>query len=135
WSSRSLREARTLRALHTARVRAPQWLACGEDGRGRAFLLVAGMAGAVSLRGFLHAERLMPQPERLAFARRLGGALARAHAAGFDHPDLTSKHVLIHPHRRTITLLDWQRARRRSSVGWQQRTRDLAVLHSSLADD
>jgi tRNA A-37 threonylcarbamoyl transferase component Bud32 len=135
WSSRSLREGRTLRALRAAGVRAPDWLACGEDGGGRAFLLVAGVSGAVSLRGFLYAERLMPRPERLAFARRLGRALARVHAAGIDHPDLTSKHVLVHPHRRTITLLDWQRARRRPAVGWQERTRDLAALHASLADD
>jgi tRNA A-37 threonylcarbamoyl transferase component Bud32 len=135
WASQSLREARTLRALHAARVRAPDWLACGEDGRGRAFLLIAGVSGAVSLRSFLHAERLMPRPERLAFARRLGRALARVHAAGFDHPDLMSKHVLIHPHRRTVTLLDWPRSRRRPAVGWQERTRDLAALHASLADD
>src|SRR5205807_1849887 len=38
--SRSLREARTLQALGREAIAAPEWLAAGEDGRGRAFLLV-----------------------------------------------------------------------------------------------
>jgi tRNA A-37 threonylcarbamoyl transferase component Bud32 len=133
--SKSEREARTLIELDRAGVRVPAVLAYGEDGTGRAFVLLAAVPGARDLRSFLRTEQQAPRGDRRAFARKLGKALARAHAAGFDHPDLVSKHVLVHPLRRSVTLIDWPRARRRRTVGWARRMRDLALLHASLADD
>src|SRR5262245_44416753 len=47
--SRSGREAATLRLLSGAGVGAPEWIAHGEDERGRAFLLVRELSEAVEL--------------------------------------------------------------------------------------
>jgi heptose I phosphotransferase len=130
WSSRSLREARALQALRREGVDCPEWVAAGEDGRGRAFLLVRAVAGAADLRTFLGAHP-GAGPRRRA-ARALGAALARLHAAGFTHPDLYAKHVLVNAGG--VCFLDWQRARR-SRLDGRRRARDLAALHATLADD
>src|SRR5947209_1920402 len=56
WVSKSVREARVLNDLREARIRAPQALAFGEDGGGRAFVLVKESRGAIDLRTFLQDE-------------------------------------------------------------------------------
>ncbi len=133
WVSQSEREVRLLHRLRQARVPVPYWLAYGEDGRGRAFALVRGITSAVDLRLFLHAER---QPaQRRDLARRLGKALARVHAAGFDCPHLASKHVLVRPRGIVPFLIDWQRATQAQKVRWPTRICELAALHASLAED
>ncbi len=134
-ASKSAREARLLQALERAGIGCPEWLAFGEDGRGRAFLLLRQMAGVVELRRLLEERRKALAPaERYRFARHLGEQLALIHAAGFDHPDLYSKHVLVDPDTGAISLLDWQRSRHRARVPWSARCRDLAALHATLAD-
>jgi tRNA A-37 threonylcarbamoyl transferase component Bud32 len=131
--SRSLREARTLEALQREGVGCPEWLAAGEDERGRAFLLVRETPGATELRAWL---RCQSDPmERRRLARSLGAALAHMHATGFTHPDLYSKHVLIGPAADGVQFLDWQRSRRRLAVHARRRARDLAALHATLTDD
>src|SRR5947209_5957643 len=45
WGSRSCREGRMLRALEAANFPCPEFIACGEDDRGRAFLLVRALEG------------------------------------------------------------------------------------------
>ncbi len=132
WVSKSRREAATLRALRQAGVGCPDWIAVGEDDRGRAFLLLREVSGTVDLRHFL--QRLAPPRDRHRLARRLGRELARLHDAGFDHPDLYAKHVLVDPDDGTFHFLDWQRSRR-GRPSWRQRCRDLAALHATLADD
>lgn len=129
--TKSQREARTLQALAEAGIDAPEWIACGEDGKGHAFLLTRALVDAVDMRRFLHD---LPMGARPQFAQRLGVALARIHAAGFDHPDLYSKHVLVSADGERIYLLDWQRSRR-GTVHKRQRCRDLAVLDATLAED
>jgi heptose I phosphotransferase len=128
-SSRSLREARTLQALAREGLGAPAWLAAGEDGRGRAFLLVREVPGA-ELRAYLHEEG--EPARRLAVAQRLGTMLSRLHDAGFEHPDLYAKHVLVDPKSGAVHLLDWLRARRRRALGWRARGRGLAALQATL---
>src|SRR5262249_29838796 len=91
--SRSLREARTLQALQREGIGCAEWLAAGEDGKGRAFLLIREVTGAVELREYLRDER--EAGRRTAVMRVLGAALAGLHNAGFEHPDLYAKHVLI----------------------------------------
>jgi heptose I phosphotransferase len=131
--SRSLREAQVLRALEREGLAGPRWLAAGEDGRGRAFLLVAEVTGAVDLPTLL---RRTPDPaRRRRLARQLGAALARLHDAGFEHRDLYAKHVLIDPRGGTVHVLDWQRTRQRGFLGLHTRARDLAALHATLADE
>jgi heptose I phosphotransferase len=128
--SRSVREARVLQALSREDLGVPEWLAAGEDGEGRAFLLVREVEDAVDLRCYLRDE--LDAGRRRAVAGRLGALLARLHDAGFEHPDLYAKHVLVRPQTHSIHLLDWQRARRRRALGWRARGRGLAALHATL---
>jgi tRNA A-37 threonylcarbamoyl transferase component Bud32 len=132
--SRSYREARVLQELARAGLPCPEWIAAGEDHCGRAFLLVRELTGFLDLRLFLEHMRSATPAERYQLARRLGEAVARVHAAGFNHPDLYAKHVLVDPDTGDVRILDWQRSRRPRSVSRRQRWRDLAALHASLAD-
>ena len=97
------------------------------------FLLVRATPGAVDSRRFL-AEQGSPVVNR-ELARRLGRLLARVHAAGFDCPDLSSKHVLVRRRNLAPLLIDWQRTRRSGRVPWTIRVRELACLHATLADE
>lgn len=129
-ASRSLREMKVLQALGREAFGAPELLAAGEDDQGRAFLLVREVEGALDLRSFLHEEK-DPQ-RRLIVIGRLAEMLARLHDAGFEHPDLYAKHVLVSPGPGQVYLLDWQRARRRRGLGWRARGRGLAALEATL---
>jgi tRNA A-37 threonylcarbamoyl transferase component Bud32 len=131
---RASREYRLLRDLAAAGIACSEAIAVGSDGRGRAFLLLREVGGR-DLRAFL--ERAPARLRRLT-AVRLGEALARIHAAGFDHPDLYSKHILVSRapgHSLRIHFLDWQRSCRRRTVSWAVRRRDLAALDATLAEE
>jgi hypothetical protein len=132
FASRSRREAVMLQAARQAGIGCPDWLAAGEDGHGRAFLLLRSLEGAVELRTFLHDHCRTPR-QRHRFAHRLGIALARLHA-GFRHADLYAKHVLVRPADGTIHFLDWLHARP-GRPGLRARCRDLAALDATLAAD
>jgi tRNA A-37 threonylcarbamoyl transferase component Bud32 len=134
-ASLALREARALAALRVAGVACPEWMAAGEDDQGRAFLLLADLPGTVDLRQYLRDRQEAAPAERYRFARDLGAALAGIHAAGFDHPDLYAKHVLVTPETGRCHFLDWQRSRQRGRVGWGRRVRDLAALDATLAEE
>jgi tRNA A-37 threonylcarbamoyl transferase component Bud32 len=129
--SRSLREARTLQALAREGLPGPEWLAAGEDGQGRAFLLVREAPG-MELRVVLAAEK-EPRLRRRS-ARRLGAMLARLHSAGFHHRDLYAHHLFLDCGNDSICLLDWQRACLRRTLSWRQRCRGLAALHATVDD-
>jgi tRNA A-37 threonylcarbamoyl transferase component Bud32 len=132
WASRSAREAAVLRELEAGGLSGPRWAAAGEDGRGRAFLLVEEVAGAADLRHALGDTGLSPEARR-ALAARVGGAAAAFHAAGLTTPDLVAKHVLVNP-AGTVTVIDWPSARRAPAVAAADRVRALAALHASVAD-
>jgi heptose I phosphotransferase len=132
-ASRSLREARTLQALQRELLPAPEWMAVGEDGRGAAFLMLREVPGAIELREYLRKETDSSRRRRT--ARRLGRELARLHEAGFAHPDLYAKHVLVDARGERVWFLDWQRSWRGRRPGWSARRRDLAALHVTLADE
>src|SRR5262249_39145984 len=135
WSSKSAREARVLRALRQAGVGCAEWIAFGEDERGRAFLLLEALPGTVDLQQLLREPLALPWAERHRLACRLGEALARLPAAGVEHPDLCAKHVLVGRDDRAIHFLDWQRSRRRSRVRDRRRCRDLGALDATLAGE
>ena len=127
------REAKTLAELRKAGVPTPRVLACGECDD-RAFLLLAAVRGTMDLRRFLHRMgAALADHRRTRIARWLGDIVARVHNAGYDAPDLLSKHVLIDPQSLAITLLDWPRARRYSQISFHRAARDLGQLHASLA--
>jgi Lipopolysaccharide kinase (Kdo/WaaP) family len=130
--SKSVREALLLQSAQKAGIGCPDWIAAGEDGTGRAFLLLRELPESMELRLFLHQAR---PGDRRRLARALGLALANMHAAGFEHRDLFAKHVLVQPRTRALAFLDWPRARRRPCLGWPRRWHDLAALHATLADD
>jgi heptose I phosphotransferase len=131
WLSRSLREARTLQALQREGLPGPEWLAAGEDGQGRAFVLVREAPG-MELRAVLAADK--DRRRRQHIARTLGATLARLHTAGFRHSDLYANHVFVDAIYRCIHLLDWQRAFLRSELSWRERRRDLAALNATVDD-
>ncbi len=137
WVSRSVREGQLLEQLQACGLAVPQWVAYGEDGRGRAFLLVeelpetcdllqllrgAGPASAVALHG----------PQRLRLARDLGEMLYRYHQAGFVTPNVQAKHLLYQPRTRQWFLIDWASAARKGRVTVAERAAALATLHASV---
>jgi tRNA A-37 threonylcarbamoyl transferase component Bud32 len=129
--SKSQREANTLRAVREAAIEAPEWMAAGEDARGRSFVLVRAISQSIDLPQFL-GRKTLTATQRRRFARALGQAIARLHNAGFDQPDLYAKHVLVSDGGDAIRFLDWQRSRRHHFVPWRTRYRDLAALHATL---
>jgi hypothetical protein len=137
--SRSYREFALLRTLETTEIGGPKAIAAGEDDEGRAFLLVRELVGGQDLRQAMRPIAQAPNWAPHHVGRQLGVALARLHDAGFEHPDLYSKHILVgsSPLSRlpAITFLDWQRVRRRRHVSWATRWRDLSAVDATLADD
>src|SRR5262245_29666801 len=132
WVSRCVREATVLEALERDDLPGPRWLATGEDDKGRAFLLVEEVPGALPLANVL--AQFPDAASRRRLAGRLGQPLARLHEAGFFHRDLYAKHVLVRPGDFSVILLDWQRAWRGAWIKQACRVRDLAALHATLAD-
>jgi tRNA A-37 threonylcarbamoyl transferase component Bud32 len=140
WCSTAVREAAMLRALREGGIGCPEVVALGED-RSHAFVLTRDESAMTELRAFL--PTLNSDAERRRLADALGRELARMHGAGFDHPDLLAKHILVTRAAATFRfcILDWQRGRRRRiwsgnayQVPWRLRRRDLATLDSTLHD-
>jgi tRNA A-37 threonylcarbamoyl transferase component Bud32 len=130
--SRSQREAIILQKLAAAGVGCPEWVAHGLDSAGRAFLVVREVEDAIDLRR--HLLDLRADDARRRFLQQLGRAIALLHNAGFDQPDLYSKHVLVRPSDSSVWLLDWQRSRPGRIVGWKKRWRDLAALSATVGN-
>ena len=133
WCSTVVREAKLLHALKRAGIGCPDVVAHGEDQQ-QAFMVLRDASGMTELRAFLHTAASTEARHRLAVA--LGRELARLHDAGFHHPDLVAKHVLVAQQNDTFRFcfLDWQRGQRRRRVPWRLRCRDLAVLDATLKD-
>jgi tRNA A-37 threonylcarbamoyl transferase component Bud32 len=134
WVSRSVREAVTLRRLEAAGMPSPQWLAYGEDGHGRAFLLVDELTDSADLRAVLSDTRLSPEDRRV-LAERAGRVIAELHEAGFGTPELAAKHVLVGRRPLSVNLLDWQSCPLPGTVSDADRARQLATLTASLAGE
>jgi hypothetical protein len=126
-SPRCIREAKVLKHLAAKGFPCPKWIAFGEDGDGRAFVIVEELKDARELRSVLSDSALSPD-ERLRLAVRIGQAIAELHAAGFGTPDLSAKHVFVDPSTCVITLIDWQNSRSGTFD-----PRPVAALDASLA--
>jgi hypothetical protein len=135
WASKSVREARVLRAVADAGLGGPEVVAAGEAG-GRAFLLMRAVADAVELRDYL--ASFPPGQVPSWAACWLGRELARFIAACFCHPDLYSKHLLVQrtPQGPRLVLVDWQRSRLpQGRVSSRQLQRMLAALDATLTPE
>lgn len=106
--SKSSRECQSLDELQALGLPVPEWLACGSDGRGRAFLLLDGCEDFEPLENFRHADAAFKKK----LAVELGRVVGVFHAAGYSTPDLQGKHVLVHRDSGELRILDWQRAGR-----------------------
>ncbi len=132
WVSRCAREAAVLQRLGAGHLPAPRWAAFGAH-RGRAFLLVEEVPGAIELR-FLLRDGALTAGARRRLATNIGAAVAAVHAAGFTTPDLTAKHVLVNPETLAVALIDWPSA----TLGPARpaaRTDTLGALHASLGQE
>lgn len=136
WCATAIREGATLQALRRAGIGCPDVVALGEDGKHA--LLLTRADEAIDMREVLPN---LNSNQRSKLAEALGRELAKVHNAGFDHPDLYAKHILVAPAQMgfRFCILDWQRSRHRRRVSWGIRCRDLAcldaTLHEALATD
>lgn len=128
WSSKSVREGRTLKEMASRKITAPTWLAFGECDD-RAFLLVEAIPHVDDLRRLAHSQKIDHE-----LATHLGQFCAELHDAGVDHPDLYAKHLLIDLETYDISLLDWQRATLGRHVGWRHRIDALAALAATTPE-
>jgi tRNA A-37 threonylcarbamoyl transferase component Bud32 len=128
--SKSIREGQLLQRLNALELPAPEWIAQAEW-NGQAFLLIARVPEAVDLRIALGQ---MPRSAQSILAREIGEHLAKVHAAGFDHPDLYAKHVLVDRASWSITFIDWQRSRSYRQIPIRERARSLATLWATLPE-
>ena len=131
--SRSVREAKVLEHLDSQALPSPQWIAYGEDGRGRAFLLIDDLAGSLDLR--IAAKSVTDSASRRAIAERIGNTLADLHAARMATPDLAAKHLFVDPDSGSMTLIDWPSATIGKPISFESRLQALAQLDASLAND
>ncbi len=131
WCANAVREAAMLQALAKNGIGCPRVAALGEAGN-EAFVVLRDERDKVDLRDWLRDERCPFRQSSLADA--LGRMLAKMHDAGFAHPDLFAKHVLVNPESDTapICILDWQRARYSPGLSWHARRRDLSLLDATL---
>jgi tRNA A-37 threonylcarbamoyl transferase component Bud32 len=88
--------------------------------------------GAVQLGAVLSGEEPAPAaPDEI--AARVGRLLARAHAAGLDHPDLHPGNILLDDAGQPW-LVDFHNARLRARIGCDLAERDLVALLSALRE-
>ena len=128
-AAKSVREGRVLQQLREAGIGCPEVLALGEDDN-EAFVLLKAERDLTPLDRYL-----LDRPgESDAVLSLLGGELARMHGAGFFHPDLYPKHILVGrcDGLYRFCTLDWQRSVRLRHVPWSRRICDLAVLEAAL---
>jgi tRNA A-37 threonylcarbamoyl transferase component Bud32 len=132
WASKAVREWRILQELRNHGIGCPEPIAVGEHGQ-KAFLLVRALPEAVDLPTFL--ARRPSVGMRHDLLRHVGQAVAKLHSAGFTHPDLYAKHVFLNTQNSGVSFIDFQRTRRRRSLPWNTRARDLAALDASLSNN
>jgi tRNA A-37 threonylcarbamoyl transferase component Bud32 len=139
WGTKSRREWHVLRAMAEARVGCaePVILAERSGFRPQAYLVLREIAGATLLNPFLARHRAgMTVCQRRQLAEHLGGEVARLHAAGIDHPDLFSKHILLNDYKAgelpQVWFIDMQRSSARRVVSRGQRVQDLASLDATV---
>lgn len=126
--TKSEREARVLMRVGD---RGPKWLAFGEDGRGRAFLLLTAIPGIP----LTHYLRDADDAERARIGQRVGEWLGELHHLGVHQPDLYAKHLWIDPQERSIRALDWQRAHFRRHITAVDRIQSLSALAGSFSPE
>lgn len=131
--SRSEREAKLLRHLEEWGLAGPQWIAYGEDGRGRAFLLVDELTDMRPLHAIARVES--DGVLRREIAEQVGIELAALHAALISTPDLSAKHVYARTMNGSVAFVDWASARLGEPVTFGARVRALAQLNASLPEN
>jgi heptose I phosphotransferase len=133
WTTKARWEWQAIRRLQAAGFGCAEPVAFGQRGlfSPRGFLALAEIPDAVVLTEALAGASARDRRELIAALAR---EVARLHDAGFDHPDLYSKHVWVSRQAEgwRVFLLDFQRTRRRWFVGWKRRLNDLAALNSTL---
>jgi tRNA A-37 threonylcarbamoyl transferase component Bud32 len=140
WGTKSRREWHILQAMSEAGVGCAEPLVFGERRgfRPQGYLVLREIAHTTLLCPFL-AERgeRMTVSQRRQFATHLGREVGRLHAAGIDHPDLFSKHILLSTERPLremprVWFIDMQRSATQTTLSQVQRVQDLAALDATV---
>ena len=140
WGTKSRREWHVLGAMSEAGVGCadPVMVAERSGFRPQGYLILREITGTVLLGPFLADRRSrMTVRQRRQLAAHLGREVALLHAAGIDHPDLFSKHIMLgadckHGELPRVWFIDMQRSSTRRHVSLAQRVQDLASLDATL---
>jgi tRNA A-37 threonylcarbamoyl transferase component Bud32 len=138
WGTKSRREWHVIAAMIEARVGCAEPVVLAERSgfRPQGYIVLRGLVDAVLLRPYLKEHRgEMTVPQQRQLAAHLGREVARLHAAGINHPDLFSKHVLLScktGQLPEVCFIDLQRSSTRRVVSRASRVQDLASLDASL---
>ncbi|MBL9124444.1 MAG: hypothetical protein JNG90_12485, partial [Planctomycetaceae bacterium] len=136
WRSRLQAEFRLAQCAQAAGLRVAVPLAFRALARGarQAWLVVLEPHGVSSLAEYFGDPCARHPAERLQLMSELGRELARWHAAGFSHGQLSADHILI-PAGATgpFTFLELGQAQLTAAISLQGRVGDLAELLASLA--
>ncbi len=128
---RAVSEHRLLAALAARELPVPRPLEV-RRARGAWEVVMEWIPEAATLGAVLAGERRSPVPLEV-LATRLGRLLARAHAAGLDHPDLHPGNVLIDADGNPW-LVDFHKARLRSRTDPKLLERDLVALGAAVRE-
>jgi tRNA A-37 threonylcarbamoyl transferase component Bud32 len=129
--SRAEQELGLLRRLFEAGVPVPRPVEV-RRAAGAWELVTEWIEGAVSLEDVLNGRAPAPAPIEV-LARSTGELLARAHAAGLDHPDLHPGNLLVQPGAK-VWMVDVRGARVLTRLDPEIRRRDLVALASATRE-
>lgn len=136
--TKARREWQVLRALETQGVPCPEPLVFAQQTRPtlRGYLLLAELPGTPLQQWVQQPRWRSDRAFRREIIAALAEAVARLHQAGFDHPDLYSKHVWVSPRGDGwhVSLIDFQRTSHYRNLPLSHRWRDLAALNATLDD-
>ncbi len=135
WGTKSRREWHVLRAMSEAGIGCAEPVVVAEQSgfRPQGYLVLREIPGTVLLGPYLaeHGGRMTVR-QRRQLAAHLGREVGRLHAAGIDHPDLFSKHILLSGDGSKgdlpkVWFIDMQRSSTQRAVSLAQRVQDLLL--------
>lgn len=124
-------------ALRKQGIFCPEPIAYAQTGwiRPRGFLALAPLPGVPLFQFWKNRQWAENRKTRHRIIRTIAESVAHLHNAGFDQPDLYSKHLWIEllPETCRIFFIDFQRSRRLRKLSLRVRWKNLASLNASVS--